>query len=129
MLKNIKTDFLLITLSSFVTRINQSGSFIASDGSYPYRKTRITPREATNLSECYRTIVRYNDFLKQKLNIDMFIGENRFFDVSEDYLKNNIYDENGFFHSIDTIESLVNSYNNLNVNLTSKAINIIGIIV
>ena len=117
--------FCLITLSEFVTRINQSGGFRDSNGSYPYIKTTITPKEATNLSECYRTIVRYNNFIKQELKFEMFIGENKLFDVTEEYLKNNIYDENGFFYAYNTIQDLAEHDS---IKLSRKAINEIGII-
>ena len=117
--------FCLITLSAFVTRLNQSGGFRDSNGNYPYRNTTITPREATNLSECYRTIIRYNDFIKQELTIEMFIGEDKLFDVTEEYLKNNIYDENSFFYAYNTIQDLAEHDN---IKLSRKAINEIGII-
>lgn len=117
--------FYLITLSEFVTRINQSGGFRDSNGNYPYRKTTITPKEATNLSECYRTIIRYNSFIKQELTIEMFVGENKLFDVTEEYLQNNIYDENGFFYAYNTIQDLAEHDN---IKLSKKAINEIGII-
>ena len=124
----LNDGFLLITLSNFVTRINQSRFFVDKDGKRPFENTSITPLEATNLSECYRTIIRYCDFLKEPLEKEMFIGENRYFDVDLDYFNNNIYDENGFFYSLDTIESLVADYNDLKVKLTKKAILKIGII-
>jgi hypothetical protein len=117
--------FFLITLSEFVTRINQSGGFRDSKGNYPYRNTTITPKEATNLSECYRTIIRYNDFIKQELTIEMFIGEHKLFDVTEEYLNNNIYDENGFFYAYNTIQDLAEHDS---IKLSRKAINQIGII-
>jgi len=124
--KHVLCDgFYLITLSEFVTRINQSSGFRDSNGNCPYRNTAITPKEATNLSECYRTIIRYNEFIKQKLTIEMFIGENKLFDVTEEYLTNNIYDENNFFYAYNTIQDLAEHDN---IKLSRKAINEVGII-
>ncbi len=117
-------NFYLISLSEFVTRINQSSGFRDSNGSYPYRYTSITPRDATNLSECYRTVIRYNDFIRQGLTIGMFIGDDRLFDITEEYLKSNIYDD-GFLYSYKTIQDLVS---NTRLKLSRKAINQIGII-
>lgn len=45
------------------------------------------------------------------------------FEVTSEFVSNNIYDENGFFHTLENIESLVADYNNYNLTLTKTAIN------
>ncbi len=54
----------------------------------------------------------------------MFIGDDRLFDITEEYLKSNIYDD-GFLYSYKTIQDLVS---NTRLKLSRKAINQIGII-
>jgi len=63
----------LISMTDFVDRINQSRFFIDKNGDYPNINTAIEPKEATSLSECFRTIVKYKDFLKQPLTLGMFV--------------------------------------------------------
>lgn len=49
------------------------------------------------------------------------------FEVTKEFLESNIYDENGFFYTLEIVEDLIASHNNYNLVLTESAKKQIGI--
>lgn len=43
------------------------------------------------------------------------------FNVTPEFVENNIYDENGFFYTLEIVEDLIVSHNNYNLELTQTA--------
>ena len=63
----------LISMTDFVIRLNQNKNYTDENGNKPFFETAINHYQNSNRSEDYRCIVRYANFLKQPLKLEMFV--------------------------------------------------------
>lgn len=63
----------LISMTDFVIRLNQNKNYVDENGNMPFYHTAINHYQNSNRSEDYRCLVRYANFLKQHLKLEMFV--------------------------------------------------------
>ena len=67
----------LISMTDFVIRLNQNKNYVDDDGNMPFYNTAINHYQNSNRSEDYRCIIRYANFLKQPLKLEMFVSDDK----------------------------------------------------
>lgn len=72
-------------------------------------------------SEFQLEILNSNDLVPELRKAFQEAKDRVLFEVTKEFLESNIYDENGFFYTLEIVEDLVASHNNYNLVLTESA--------